>query len=86
MNHKYLRQLIKEAIYAELQESEDDNKSKGAKQVKAFLNSLERSALGRRLKTIDTQKEKLEILVKFAEMIDFPKDKITKLSSELRSK
>lgn len=86
MNHKYLRQLVKEAIYAELQEAEDDKKSKGAKQVKSFLNSLEKSALARKLKSIDTNAEKLEILVKFAELIDFPKDKITKLNSALRSK
>lgn len=86
MNHKYLRQLIKEAIYAELQEADDDKKSKGAKQVTAFLDSLEKSSLARKLKSIDTHKEKVEILVKFAEIIDFPKDKITKLSSELRSK
>lgn len=89
MNTKYLRQVIRETVYTELNEAEEEKKekqSKGAKQVKAFLDSLSRSALSRRLKSIDTHKEKIEILVKFAEMINFPKDKITKLSSELRSK
>jgi hypothetical protein len=91
MNTKFLRQIIREAVSAELREAEEekndaDKRKKGARQVKAFLDSLERSSLARKLKSIDTHKEKLEILVKFAEMIDFPKDKITKLSSDLRSK
>lgn len=88
MNNTYLREIIKEAVHNQLQEADSDKneKSKGAKQVEAFLNSLSKSALARKLKTIDTNKEKLEILIKFAEMIDFPKDKISKLSLELRSK
>ncbi len=83
------RKLIRTIIYEVISESDekkqsDSKSSDGAKQVKAFLNTLEKSSLARKLKTIDTPKEKLEILVKFADMIDFPKDKIAKLGSELK--
>jgi hypothetical protein len=80
---------VRETVNSYLNETEESTKninSKGAKQVKAFLVSLERSSLAKKLKSIDTNAEKLEILIKFAEMIDFPKDKITKLGAALRSK
>jgi hypothetical protein len=87
MNTTYLRRLVRQTVNSYLNEAEEKNtntKSKGAKQVKAFLTSLEKSPLARKLKTIDTHKEKLEILIKFAEMIDFPKDKISKLATSMR--
>jgi hypothetical protein len=87
MNIKYLRRLVRESVYSYLNEAEDassERKDRTAKQVKAFMNSLEKSPLAKKLKGIDTPKEKLEILVKFAEIIDFPKDKISKLSSQMR--
>jgi hypothetical protein len=80
---KLIRTIIKEVI-TEADNKSENRESDGAKQVKAFLNSLEKSSLAKKLKTIDTSKEKLEILVKFADMIDFPKEKISKLSSELK--
>jgi hypothetical protein len=87
MNRQYLRQLVRESVNSYLAEAENeknDKRSKGAKQVKAFLTSLERSPLAKKLKTIDTNAEKIEILVKFAEIIDFPKDKISKLVANMR--
>lgn len=87
MDTANLRRFISECVREYLNEAEEDKKeSKGAKQVKSFLDSLQKSSISRKLKSIDTNKEKLEILVKFAELIDFPKDKITKLSTSLRSK
>jgi len=77
---KFIRSIINEVI----SKSEKSKESDGAKQVKAFLNNLEKSSLAKKLKGIDTPKEKLEILVKFADMINFPKNKITKLGSELK--
>lgn len=91
MNVVYLRKLIKEILDRKLNEEENgevkrDSGRQGSKQVKTFLNSLAKSPLARSLKQIDTDAEKLEMLVKFAEIIDFPKDKLAKLNSQLRSK
>lgn len=82
---KAIKSIISEVINEEEKKEKKEKKESGsARQVKSFLNSLEKSSLARKLKTIDTPQEKLEILIKFADMIDFPKDKIAKLGSELK--
>lgn len=83
-----IRKMVKEEISTYIHEEEKNSETeseKASKQVKAFLNSLEKSSLAKKLKTIDTDKEKVEILSKFADMINFPKNKINRLSSELKS-
>ncbi len=86
-----IRKMVKEEISTYIRKEEKEEKpgetesKKASEQVKAFLNSLEKSSLAKKLKNIDTDKEKVEILSKFADMIDFPKNKINRLSSELKS-
>ncbi len=86
-----IQKMIKEEINtyinekAEKDESNKNDREKAGRQVMNFLNSLEKSQLRKKLNSIDTDKEKIEILTKFADMINFPKNKISKLSSELKS-